>query len=786
MIKNYFKIAWRNLIKNKAHSFINITGLAIGMTVAMLIGLWIWDELSYDKYHSNYESVGQLMTTQTANGQTETFPSTVVPLSNELRTKYSSDLKRVALTWESTHILAVGDKKISQNGMSAEPDLPAILSLVMIKGTYQTFKDPTSMLLSASIAKSLFGNADPINQVVRIDNNTTMKVAGVYQDLPHNTSFNGILFLMPWSNNANWWNTQTTAWSNHGCHIYVQLNNNISFDKISNKIRNITKPYFKINDETMQVFPMSKWHLYGEFQNGKSVGGRIQMVWLFGIIGIFVLLLACINFMNLSTARSEKRAKEVGIRKAIGSARGQLIRQFMSESILVAFLSFLLTILLVSPAIPYFNHVADKEVAMPWASPIFWLFALAFTFFTGLVAGSYPALYLSSFQPIKVLKGTFRVGRLAALPRKILVVVQFTVSIVLIIGTIIVFRQIQFAQNRPVGYTREGLITVDMNTPEIYRHYDILRNDLIKTGAVKDMAESNSAATQIWSNNSGFNWISKAPGFDPTFGTIAVTADFGNTVGWKIIAGRDFLRNNPADTGALILNESAVKLSGIKDPIGKTMTWLGKTRVITGVVKDMIMESPYKQMVATVFHMQPDWVNKITIRINPAMPMQDALKKIEPVFKEHNPGSPFSYKFVDEEYAKKFSDEKRVGDLATVFSVLAIFISCLGLFGMAAFMAEQRIKEIGVRKVLGASVFNLWRLLSKDFVGLVGISLLIASPIAYYFMHKWLENYTYRTAMEWWTYVITAAGALLITVLTVSYQSLKTAMANPVRSLRSE
>jgi len=490
--------------------------------------------------------------------------------------------------------------------------------------------------------------------------------------------------------------------------------------------------------------------------------------------------------MNLSTARSEKRAKEVGIRKAIGSARGQLIRQFMSESILVAFLSFLLTILLVSLAIPYFNHIADKEVAMPWASPMFWLITLVFTFFTGLVAGSYPALYLSSFKPIKVLKGTFRVGRLAALPRKILVVVQFTVSIVLIIGTIIVFRQIQFAQNRPVGYTREGLITVDMNTPDIYHHYDILRNDLIQTGAVKDMAESNSAATQVWSNNSGFNWIGKAPGFDPTFGTIAVTADFGNTIGWKIIAGRDFSRNNPADTGAFILNESAVKLSGIKDPVGKTMTWLGKTHVITGVVKNMIMESPYKQMVATVFHMQPDWVNKITIRINPAIPMQDALKKIEPVFKQHNPGSPFSYKFVDEEYAKKFSDEQRVGELATIFSVLAIFISCLGLFGMASFMAEQRVKEIGVRKVLGASVFNLWRLLSKDFVGLVGISLIIASPVAYYFMHKWLQNYTYRASISWWTFVITAAGALLITILTVSYQSLKAAMVNPVKSLRSE
>ncbi|HTE00694.1 MAG TPA: ABC transporter permease [Mucilaginibacter sp.] len=786
MIKNYLKIAWRNLIKNKASSLINIGGLAVGMAVAMLIGLWIWDETSYDKYHHNYESIGELMTTQTANGETATFPSTVVPLSNELRTKYSSNFKRVALTWESTHILAVGDKKISQNGMWAEPDLPAILSLAITRGSYQTFKDPTSILLSASVAKSLFGNTDPINQVVRIDNNETMKVAGIYQDMPHNSTFSPVLYLLPWSNNANWWNTQSSAWSNHGCHLFVQLNNQVSFDKVSTEIRNITKPHFKINDETMQVFPMSKWHLYGEFQNGKSVGGRIQLVWLFGIIGLFVLLLACINFMNLSTARSEKRAKEVGIRKAIGSARGQLIRQFMSESMLVVFLSFLFTVLLVSLAIPYFNHIADKEVSMPWANPLFWLLAIGFTFFTGLVAGSYPALYLSGFKPIQVLKGTFRVGRLAALPRKVLVVVQFTVSIILIIGTIIVFRQIQFAQNRPVGYTRDGLLTIGMNTPEIYRHYDVLRNDLIQTGAVKDMAESNSAATQIWSNNSGFTWEGKPPAFDPTFGTIAVTADFGNTVGWEIIEGRDFSRNNAADTGAFILNESAVKLSGIKNPIGKTMTWLGKTHVVTGIVKDMVMESPYKQTVATVFHMQPDWVNMITIRVNPTLPMQDALKKIELIFKQHNPGSPFSYKFVDEEYARKFSDEQRVGDLATIFAVLAIFISCLGLFGMASFMAEQRVKEIGVRKVLGASVFNLWRLLSKDFVVLVIISLIIATPIAYYFMHKWLLNYTYRAGMAWWIFALTGAGAIGITVLTVSYQSIRAALANPVKSLRSE
>lgn len=786
MIKNYLKIAWRNIVKNKVHTFINVAGLSVGMAVAMLIGLWIWDELSFDKYHQNYYHVAQVMTTQTANGETITFGSTVVPLSAELRTKYSSDFKLTALTWESTHILAVGDKKISQNGMWAEPGLPSILSLKMIKGSYANFKDPSSFVLSQSVAIALFGNADPINKVVRIDNKTDMKVAGVYQDLPYNTTFYPTKFMLPWSSPANWWNTQSGAWDNHGCHLFALMNMNADFDKVSAKIRNITKPHFKTNDEVMQIHPMAKWHLYSDFKNGKSVGGRIELVWLFGIIGMFVLLLACINFMNLSTARSEKRAKEVGIRKAIGSVRSQLVKQFLSESLMFAFLALVVTLVMVLVTLPYFNNLADKQIAMPFTNAWFWAAALSFTFFTGIIAGSYPAFYLSAFEPIKVLKGTFRVGRFASLPRRVLVVVQFTVSIVLIIGTIIVFRQIQFARSRPIGYTREGLITIDMNTPEIYGHYEAMRNDLIQTGAVADMTESNSSTTQVWANNNGFDWAGKAPGFDPLFGTIAVTYDYGKTVGWKVIEGRDFSRSFPTDTGAFILNESAVKLSGLKNPIGKIMHWAGKSHVITGVVKDMVMESPYKSTIATVFHMDPGWVNLITLRVNPKVPMREALSKIEPVFKRYNPGSPFQFKFNDDEYARKFSDEQRIGNLATVFAVLAIFISCLGLFGLASFVAEQRIKEIGVRKVLGASVANLWRLLSTEFVVLVVISLLIAIPVAYYFMNGWLHQYQYRSPITWWIFALSGTGAIAITLITVSFQAIKAALMNPVKSLRSE
>lgn len=786
MLKNYIKIAFRNIVKNKVHAFINIAGLSVGMAVAMLIGLWVWDELSFDKYHSTYNRMGQIMVNQVSNGETITFRSTVVPLSADLRTRYGSNFKHLSLFWSAAHILAVGDKKITQTGGWAEADMPAMLALKMVKGSYTDFKDPSSMIISQSVAKALFGDADPLNKTIKADNKTNLKVIGVYEDLPRNTSFYETRFLMPFFNKNNWWSTQTAAWDNHGCSLYVQLADNAEFDKVSAKISNVTKAHFKSYDETIQVHPMSKWHLYGDFKNRKPVGGRIEMVWLFGIIGVFVLLLACINFMNLSTARSEKRAKEVGIRKSIGSLRSQLVNQFLSESVVFSCLALLATFGIILIALPLFNHIADKQISLPWGNAWFWLMVLSFTLFTGIVAGSYPAFYLSSFEPVKVLKGTFKVGRFASLPRKVLVVVQFTVSITLIIGTIVVFRQIQYAKNRPVGYSRAGLLTFEMNTPEIYGHYEAMRNDLIQTGAVEDMAESNSTTNEIWARNGGFEWEGKDPKFEPTFASIAITYDYGHTVGWKIAQGRDFSRDFPTDTGAFIMNESAVKMSGIKNPVGKVIRWNKQDHVVTGVVKDMVMESPYNKPVASIFMMIPGWVNFITLRVKPTMPMQEALKKIEPVFKKYNPGSPFDFKFNDDEYASKFSDEQRIGNLATIFAVLAIFISCLGLFGLASFVAEQRIKEIGVRKVLGASVANLWRLLSTEFVVLVTISLFIAIPAAYYYMSSWLLKYEYRSTITWWIFAASGVGAVVITLLTVSYHAVKAALANPVKNLRSE
>jgi len=526
--------------------------------------------------------------------------------------------------------------------------------------------------------------------------------------------------------------------------------------------------------------------LYSKSENGVYVGGRIEQVKVFSLIAIFILLIACINFMNLSTARSEKRAKEVGIRKAIGSVRKQLIIQFLSESVLMACLALVFAVLIVLAALPFFNIIADKSMSIPWSNGIFWLVIFLFTAFTGFVSGSYPAFYLSGFNTVKVLKGTFRAGRFAAIPRKVLVVLQFTISVTLIIGTIIVFRQINYAKDRPVGYSREGLISIDMNTPDIYGHYDAIRNDLINTGVVENMAESSSPTTGVYSNQIGYEWEGKQAGTNPLFGTIAVTRDFGKTIGWHIRQGRDFSREFATDTSAMILNQSAVELTGFKDPIGKIIRKDNKAYTVVGVIDNMVMQSPYMPVKPTIFFVDYNWANIITVKIKPTVAVQDALPKIGNVFKKYNPASPFDYQFTDENYAKKFSDEERIGKLASIFAILAIFISSLGLFGLASFVAEQRTKEIGVRKVLGASVFNLWKMLSKDFVGLVVISCVIAAPIAWYFLSGWLKGYQYHTSISWWIFVVSCLGALLITLLTVSFQAIKAAVANPVKSLRSE
>ncbi len=800
MLKNYLIIAWRNLFRNRTSSLINIGGLAAGMAVALLIGLWIHDEYSYNKYHRNYDRIALVQQVQTVNGRPSVNLSMAFPVGPALRNRFGNDFKYVVMSsWPGDKILTSGDKKILANGVYMDKDAPAMLSLRMREGSYAALNDPHSILVSASTAKALFGNADPIGKNLRISNQNDVKVTGVYEDIPSGSQFHQIAFFAPWDlyvTTERWIQESRNEWDNNAFQLFVQLADQVDPDVVNRKIATMKQANVAPEDKKLNtvlfLFRMRDWHLRDHWDGDKQTGGLIEYVRLFGTVGIFVLALACINFMNLSTARSERRAKEVGIRKSIGSLRSQLIGQFYSESLLVVLFSFILSLGLVQVVLPWFNQVAAKEMSMPWTSPGFWLLGFAFVVLTAIVSGSYPALYLSSFRPVKVLKGAFKAGRLAAVPRKVLVVLQFTISVTLIIGTLIVYRQIKFSQERTIGYNKDGLVMVPMRSYDYYGKFDMLRDELKKTGAIEEMAESSSPVSNLWATNDGFSWPGSDPRFNNEFGTMWVTHEFGKTVDWSIREGRDFSRelSFKTDSASMIVNEAAVKFMGIRRPVGTIVTRGTGTDArrftIVGVVKDMLMESPYDNVRPTMYFMDYENVNWMLFRLNRNESTHESIAKLEAAFRKLLPAVPFDYLFADKEYAAKFAAEERIGTLAVFFTILAVFISCIGLFGLASFVAEQRTKEIGIRKVLGASVANLWSMLSKDFVLLVAISCLIAIPAAWIAMHSWLQNYAYRTPIAWWIFAITGCGAILVTLLTVSLQAIRAALANPVDSLRSE
>jgi putative ABC transport system permease protein len=807
MYKSYLTVGWRNLLRNKGYSFINIAGLSIGMMVAILNGLWIWHELSYNKYFDNYDRIAQVAETglDLERGGTWLGTTMTYPLGAELMENYHRHFKRIARTsWDADVILLVGEAKILSEGLYADEIAPELFSFKMLQGSREGLAQTHSIMISKSVAGSLFGREEALGKTIRMGNKTDVTVTGVFEDFPQNTKFSGLGFFAPWSLflAENKWIEQRalTDLRNHFIKIYVEIPEATSFEAVNEQVKGTLK--FDPEDIEMRkkqqaelcLYPMRVWHLHppglrqGQFE-------PVLMIKLIGAIGLFVLLLACINFVNLTTARAEKRAKEVGIRKTIGSIRSQLVNQFFSESLVVVLLSYIVAIGLTSLVLPGFNIIASKNMVMPWTNAWFWVAGFAFVLFTGVLAGSYPALYLSSFNPIKALKGTFRVGRLAALPRQVLVVFQFSISVILIIGTAVVYQQIQFAKNRPVGYNREGLIMLPKSTADFNGKYDVLRNELKNTGVVYEVSESMGPATEVYSGNNGWNWAGKGADVNDNFVTLSVSHLHGKTVGWQFVNGRDFDLNNANDSLGIIINETALARMGLQDPIGEPVTWtwwedkgLVLNYRIIGVIKDMVMDSPYAPTQPTVFYLKghngnPSWIN---IRINPHISASEALPKIESVFRKIIPTVPFEYKFADEEYARKFGKEERIGNLASIFAGLAVFISCLGLLGLASFVAETRTKEIGIRKVLGASVAGLWRMLSKDFVWLVLIACIIAAPLASYLMNSWLSKFSYRIDISAWVFVMTGIGAVSITLLTISYQAVKAAMMNPVKSLRSE
>jgi ABC-type antimicrobial peptide transport system permease subunit len=790
MFKNYFKIAWRSLIKNKAYSVLNILGLATGMGVALLIGLWVYYQYSFDKFLPEYKSIYRVQRNFESNGDTLTFLTTSLKLADALRTQIPEIGYVAENNWVGSHGLNVGDKKLYLDGIITGTDFLRIFQFPFIKGNVNTvFKDAYSIVLTQSTAKALFGNADAINKTVRFDNTNDLKVTGIIKDVPNNSSLS-FNYVVPatyiYQTNPQIKADGLSSFSNNNLQIFVKLKPGINYAQVAPKIRNIEhtetgNTNAMLSYVTLQ--PIERWHLYSNYVNGQDMPGFLQYVKIFTIIGIFVLLIACINFINLTTARSEKRAREVGVRKAIGSQRKHLITQFLSEAFLLTAIAFIFSVILVQLALPSFNEFTGSDITIPYANGYFWTLMIACILLTSLLAGSRPAFYLSSFNPVKVLKGTLQLGRKASLSRKVLVVLQFSCSVALIISTAIIYQQIQYARNRPTGYNINRLMSSYMSD-DLFKNYTPLKDELIEKGIVSGVTTASSPATNVWWHTDIDQWQGKNAGETVEMGTIQVSEDYFKTLGMTILEGRNF--TNRYDSTSIIFNEAAIKILRIKNPVNQKITWNGKQYTIAGVVKDALMLSPFQAADPTMFYCIPAPQGVLMYRLSPNINTQNAITKLTAIFNKYNPSYPYTFTFSDADYAKKFSLEVLTGKLAGLFAALAIFISCLGLFGLTAYVAEQRTKEIGIRKVLGASVPQVWLLLSKDFIVLVLISCMIASPVALYYMQDWLQQYNYRIIITPFVFVVAGITAIVITIITVSFQSIKAAIANPVKSLRTE
>jgi putative ABC transport system permease protein len=787
MLKNFFKIAWRNLLRSPGFSAINIAGLAIGMASAILILLWIQNEVSYDQFHEKKARIYEVWNRAEFSGELNCWNSTPKILARTLEHDLPEVECATRVDWGSNFLFTIGDKRLTVRGTMVDSNFLQVFTFPLLKGhPAGVLKDMHSIVLTETLAKKLFGKADAMGKIIKIDNKENFTVTGILKDLPNNTRFK-FEYLMPWAYNR-YTGGDDQNWGNNSTRTYVLLKPHATLASAAPKIKVIKQKYSKEDSKwEMFLYPIDRWRLYSNFENGREDGtGRITFVRLFGIVAAFILLIACINFMNLSTARSEKRAKEVGIRKVVGAQKHYLVTQFIGESVLLSFIAGLFAILFVQLSLHGFNKLTDKDLFIAYGNPWFWLSGLGFVLLTGLLAGSYPAFFLSSFQPVKVLKGTFKKAHAPVTPRKVLVVLQFTFAIVLIICTIIVKQQIDYAQNRQTGYNKHNLI-YHVFSGDIEKNFQLIKHELLETGAASSVTKTSAPITQSWSDGWGQEWEGKDPNDKTDFFRYNADEDLGKTAGLQFVQGRDFnLKQYPTDSTGMIINESALKVMKFKDPLGKIVKDNGESWHIVGVIKDFILTNPYEPTRPMLIAGGKAWFYTVLIRLNDNNSTAQNLKKAEAIFKKYNPQYPFEYKFVDEEYARKFEDEKRTGTLAGLFAGLTIFISCLGLFGLAIYMAETRIKEIGVRKVLGASVTGITTLLSKDFLVLVFISFVIATPIAWWAMYAWLSDYPYHVNIQWWVFVLAGMVSMLIAFATVSYQAIRAALANPVKSLRTE
>lgn len=791
MLQNHFKIALRNLVKNRFYSLINIGGLAIGMAGSMLILMWVHNEVSFDRFHLNQERIYEVYGQTNVDGEAYSITQTSQPLGPALKESFS-EVENFTRNTGTDYLLLSNQGKSFTGviGHFVDPAFLQIFNFPLLEGNMgQQLKDLNSIVITEKLAKKLFGDEPALHKVIKVGTTDDLVVSGVLKDLPPNTRFD-FEYLLSWDYLKKLgWNND--AWLSNNCATFLVLNPKTDLAAFNQKIKDFTR--LKSGNQevwTHFLFPLHQWHLYAEFEDGKPVGGRITSVKLFGSIALFILLIACINFINFITARSEKSAKEVGVRKVVGAARSLLIAQFYVDAFLISFLSGTLALLMVALVLPAFNTVIHTQLSIPLQSGYFWLFVAGFVLFTSLLAGLYPAFYLSSFQPISIFKNQFKKTRALFSPRKVLVVFQFSFAVILIISTLVVHNQIRYGQERDAGYSKNNLINVDFSG-DIEKNFTAIKQDLLASGVATSVTKTMRAITRGGNNAWNFRWPGQTQSDidNLTIKYFSSDADLVKTANLHLIEGRDLdIYQHPQDSFSVLLNETAAKTMGFSHPIGQTITRTGqdKTWTVVGVVKDYIEGSPFAQVPPTVIEGAASEFGSLHIKFNPAQSTAASLAKTQEIFKKHNPAYPFDYHFLDQEYAQRFEEEEQSKTLAGLFALLAIFISCLGLFGLASFVAEQRTKEIGIRKVLGATVGSLWQMLSKDFVGLVMISCLIASPIAYYLMNGWLEKYTYRIEISWWVFAVAALGSLLIALLTVSYQAIKAALMNPVKSLKSE
>ncbi len=793
MLSTYLKTAWRNIVRGRLYSLLNLLGLATGMAVALLIGLWVHYQLSYDRFVPGYEQAYQVRFNYNDNGVIRNQAEVCLPLGDALK----NDIPEVAHMAPAfdigQHVMVVKDKRIYGDVQYVGQEFLQVFQLPLLGGNPATaLKVPgSSVVITESMARSLFGKEDALNKIIRFGTDP-LEVTAVIRDMPRNSSFH-FDFLLPFSDFARdpGIKQALTNWNDAYFQLYVSLQPGADAVKVKAKARELVKQYAPQSYTTFHreamLFPLKDWHLYSTFRDGQPQGGLIDYVRMFSIVGILVLLIACINFMNLSTARSERRAREVGVRKVMGSLRGQLILQFLVESLLMTMLAFLLSIALVQAVLPAFDALTGDAIRVPYRNGYFWLILLSLVMITGLIAGSRPAFYLSSFQPVKVIKGVMRIGKAASLPRKVLVVLQFTCSIALIISTIIVYQQIQYAKDRPKGYDPNRLIVSRAHS----NRFEAFKQEVMESGIVSNMTRSANPQTDRHEQLTIDNWPGRLPNEPLSLAVNAVAdSDYFQTLRIDFVKGDNFKGNEAADSSSIILNETAVRRMRLKQPLNQYLDCsfhgiVHRLRIV-GVVKDALTQNPFAAAEPSIFLFQPSWSWQYTIRLAPTVSTSAALAKLKTISEKYNPDYPFAYSFVDEAYSSKFATEMLIGRLAGIFAVLAIFICCLGLFGLAAYTAEQRTREIGIRKVLGASVSQVLVLLSGDFILLVGISCAIAAPVAYYFLHQWLEGYYYRITISPLVFVAAAFLALVITAITVGFQSMKSAMKNPVTALRSE